>query len=169
MPKEVAKRRQNRIPGVKRPQSGYTFFCNEKWEEVKKHVIRNKMCENGTKLQCSIMKELSVRWKKMPARSRQKFEKKAVHDSKRYREEKNEYMKTLPPKKPRNNPYIYFFREMQSQIRERNPDMKQSQIAKEVAQLWPAVKESPESVRKYETHFQEDMNQYNQKMSLLSK
>ena len=53
MPKEPSKRRQNRIPGVKRPKSGYTFFCNEKWDEVKKCIVSKKTPQDESiKLQC---------------------------------------------------------------------------------------------------------------------
>lgn len=169
MPKEPSKRKQSRIPGVKRPKSGYTFFCNEKWSDVKKHILRQQPpAAENTKLQCAIMKELSVRWQKMSDKSRQRYAKKAQEDSKRYREQKEAYMKTQPPKKPRNNPYIYFFREMQTQIRERHPEMKQSQIAQEVASLWPGVKGDPEQVRKYENCFHRDLQDYNRQIERLA-
>ena len=167
MPK-INKRKQTRIPGVKRPKSGYTYFCNETWEQMKKHVLENAPPQEGTKLQCAIMKELSLRWTAMTPKEKVKFEKKAAVDSKRYHKEKMEYMKTQPPKRPRNNPYIYFFRDMQCQIRKKHPEMKQSQIAQEVAHLWPKVKSDPQQVKKYTASFEADLKKYNRKMQCLA-
>lgn len=165
----ASKRRQQRIPGVKRPKSGYTFFCNQQWEAVKSEVSARPEEEGSTtKLQCAIMKELSLRWKALPAKRRTPFEKLAKKDSVRYRTERDRYLSTQPPKKPRNNPYIYFFKETQELLRRQHPELKQSEIAQKVATLWPEVRDNPSKVQKYEKSFQQDLHQYNARMGELS-
>ena len=163
-----SKRKQQRIPGVKRPKSGYTFFCNQQWEKVKAEVLSCASAGDSIKLQCAIMKELSLRWKALPALQRVPFEKLAQQDSVRYRTEKDQYVRTQPPKKPRNNPYIYFFKETQQLIRREHPELKQSEVAKKVATLWPAVRDNPSQVQKYEVSFQQDLRQYNTRMDELN-
>jgi hypothetical protein len=160
-----SKRKQSRLPGIKRPQSGYTIFCNRNWEQVKQQVEKSDYDRQKNKQQCVIMKQLSTMWNGMKDKDKKPFERQARKDSLRYQKQKGEYLRTQPPRKPRNNPYIYFFKDVQLQIRQKNPDLKQSQIAQEVAKMWGGVRNDPTEMQKYHQLYEKDMQLYQTRMA----
>ena len=160
-----SKRKQSRLPGIKRPQSGYTIFCNKHWDKVKGEVEKSDYDRTQNKQQCVIMKKLSGMWNEMSEKDKKPFERQARKDSLRYQKQKGEYLRTQPPRKPRNNPYIYFFKEVQEQIRKQNPELKQSQVAQEVAKMWDGVRNNPTEMQKYHKLYEEDMQVYQNRMA----
>jgi hypothetical protein len=183
-------RKKNKDPNApKRGKSGYLFFCAEHREAVKASLGESSKATD-------ITKELGLRWNalkesKKPADKKilANYEKAAVDDKSRYHSEKANYIqpegdddetprrrggkRKSPKKGPKRarSAYLYFCEERRGQLKDKNPDLKSTEITSELGRLWNELKgdESRASeLSNYESKAAEDKDRYESEKTTLT-
>jgi len=111
----------------KRPRSAYILFCKDEREKVKEEFPGLSQPE--------IMSKMGARWKTVTPKRKKKYEKMSQKDKERYGEEKKAYAKPKGPKRPLSA-YLLFCQEFRQQIKDENPDMKFTEVGKELGRMW---------------------------------
>jgi hypothetical protein len=130
---------------VKRPKTGYMFYCSEHRDEVKQAHPDAKMTD--------LTKILASQWKDLSTAEKKPYQDMAAKDKKRYEEEKeaNPQQQVKTEKKSKKNPdrpkrkltgYIYFCQQSRPSVKEDNPDMSPKQLTSELGRLWNQLDDS---------------------------
>ena len=158
----------------KRGNSAYIFFCKEMRKEV------NESMTDSTPR--TVTAELGKRWNTAKLDSVEKWEKMAADDKARYENEMVNYTqpseeewsvlienKEKKSKKKRGGPkgacsaYIFFCKEMRSQIKLEQPDIKSKEIMSELGKRWNTAK--LDSVEKWEKMAADDKARYKEEVT----
>jgi len=110
----------------KRPRTAYIFFCNDKRPKVREANPNMRMTE--------VTNELGKMWKNLKESKRQKYLEQAQKDRERYTSEMNQY-KPKGPKKALTA-YFFFCMEKRHEVKKANPEMKVTDISKELGRMW---------------------------------
>lgn len=78
----------------------------------------------------------------------QKYEQKAEKDRLRHEKEMEEYVKTLPPKRPMSS-FMLFAQEVRPELMKSNPTNKVSEIGKLIGQKWNTLSETEKQVQSW--------------------
>jgi hypothetical protein len=170
----------------KRGKSGYLFFCSANRNKVKEFLGEQAKATDVTK-------ELGIRWNALKASSKAEdkkilveYENAASLDKTRYQTEKSTYVssesvqeKSSRRHKKDNGPkrsksaYLYFCEDFRNQIKDKNPELKSTEITSELGRLWNELKLDKSRVStlaKYEKLASEDKSRYDsEKNGLLPK
>ena len=149
--KSITKPRRKKDPNApKRAKSGYLFFC----QETREYVVE----ENPDMKNTDIIRELGRLWQELDTRTKTKFNKMAIKDKSRYTIEMESYVppeiteedgglkstrrKKDPnaPKRPKSS-YLFFCQEERANVVGENPDMKNTDIIRELGRRWKILDE----------------------------
>jgi hypothetical protein len=160
IPKESStkgKNKKEKDPAApKRPKSSYIIFCGAKRDEIKKKNPEMKATE--------ITKKLGEMWKALNDKQKKKYVDDANKDKERYEGEMNEYVpsegfekKNKKKSKAKRAPsgYIIFCGDKREEVKAENPEMKATEITKELGRLWKELS-------------QEEKDEYNQRSKEIS-
>ena len=153
IPKESStKNKKEKDPAApKRPKSSYIIFCGAKRDEIKKKNPEMKATE--------ITSKLGEIWQSLNDKQKKKYVDEAGKDKERYEEEMNEYVpsegfekKGKKKSKAKRAPsgYIIFCQDKREEIKSENPEMKATEITKELGRQWKELS-------------QEEKDEYNQR------
>ena len=155
IPKETStkgKNKKEKDPAApKRPKSSYIIFCGAKRDEIKKKNPEMKATE--------ITSKLGEIWQSLNDKQKKKYVDEAGKDKERYEEEMNEYVpsegfekKGKKKSKAKRAPsgYIIFCQDKREEIKSENPEMKATEITKELGRQWKELS-------------QEEKDEYNQR------
>lgn len=136
--------------GTKRAKSAYTFFCQEKRAELK---------ENSELSSSEITKKLGEMWKKLKDDDPEEYQK--YQDFALEEKEKLGLNKNTGVKKPKSA-YLHFCQKVRQQVKEKNPEMKTTDITRELGKLWKELKENDkEQLAEYEKLAAQEKEEYN--------
>jgi len=155
IPKESStkgKNKKEKDPAApKRPKSSYIIFCGAKRDEIKKKNPEMKATQ--------ITSKLGEMWQSLNDKQKKKYVDEAGKDKERYEEEMNEYVpsegfekKGKKKSKAKRAPsgYIIFCQDKREEIKSENPEMKTTEITKELGRQWKELS-------------QEEKDEYNQR------
>jgi hypothetical protein len=151
---EIVKPRKTKDPNApKRPLSGYMLFSNDKRDEVRKANPEMKMPD--------IAKELGKMWNELKEKKKKHYMDKASEDKKRYDAEMAEYRPALPvkPKRPVTS-YFFFCADKRAEVKNANPEMKVTDISKELGRMWRDDFADEESREKWLNQAANDKERY---------
>ena len=118
----------------KKWRTSYIFFCSEHREKLK--------TEEPTLTTTQIVSRLAAIWRNLNNEDKQKYEKMALEDKKRYEEEIKQYNPENPetensssPKRPLTS-YLYFCNETRDAIKKEFPVFSGKQITTELGKRW---------------------------------
>lgn len=142
VPEPVKPRKAKDPNAPKRPRSAYIYYSGEKRLEMKAANPEMKTTE--------IAVELGKKWTALSERKKKPYLEKAAEDKKRYDAEMAEYKPTKPtgPKRPLTS-YMLFSQEKRPEVKAANPDMKNTEIVKELGRMWKDDYPDPESRQKW--------------------
>lgn len=158
--------------GPKKPQTSYFMFVAAEREKVKE--------SNADASVTDITKILGQRWGEMDAAAKAPYEEQAAADKLRYAEELKTWQAENPDevaamdaqgkrgraaaKKQKTGPkrattaYFFFTAEMRERVKEENPDLKITELAKVMGAQWKALSE--EEKQKYNEMAEKDKERY---------
>jgi len=153
VPKESStKNKKEKDPAApKRPKSSYIIFCGAKRDEIKK--------KNPDIKAKDILSKLGEMWKALNDKQKKKYVDEANKDKERYEGEMNEYVpsegfekKDKKKSKAKRAPsgYIIFCGDKREEVKTENPEMKATEITKELGRQWRELS-------------QEEKDEYNQR------
>ena len=153
VPKESStKNKKEKDPAApKRPKTSYIIFCGAKRDEIKKKNPDMKGKE--------ILSKLGEMWKALNDKQKKKYVDEANKDKERYEGEMNEYVpsegfekKDKKKSKAKRAPsgYIIFCGDKREEVKTENPEMKATEITKELGRQWRELS-------------QEEKDEYNQR------
>ena len=153
VPKESStKNKKEKDPAApKRPKSSYIIFCGAKRDEIKKKNPDMKGKE--------ILSKLGEMWKALNDKQKKKYVDEANKDKERYEGDMNEYVpsegfekKDKKKSKAKRAPsgYIIFCGDKREEVKTENPEMKATEITKELGRQWRELS-------------QEEKDEYNQR------
>lgn len=157
------KRRRKLPKGPKKPRTAYAFFMMEKHEELASEFedFRDRT------------RKMASEWKKLSDTDKNEYSEKSVQDKKRYEtaldkflEENPEVAKIRKRKRKRkegepkraNTAYIFFTIENRPKVKSENPDMKTTEIMKELGKQWKALGDNKKG--KYQEMAKKDTERY---------
>jgi hypothetical protein len=132
----------------KRFKSSYICFFVAKQDEIKKEL-------GGAANVSSVSKRSAAKWRNLTAEERLHWDEVAAKDKQRYLAEKAMYTGPwqVPQKRARKDPsapkrpmsaFLYFSQSRRQEIKEKNPEMRNTEISQELGKMW---RESPEEER----------------------
>jgi high mobility group protein B2 len=171
-PGKKRKRLQKKAPGApKRGKSPYILFSMEKRDEIKATL------EPDAKV-TDIMRAIADAWAKMADEDKQPWKIAAEQDKQRYEEEMASYDGPLrvPNKRAKKHPdapkrassaFLFYSQVMRSRIKSENPDMKNTDISKQLGEAWSKATESQkapfvEKEREDRARYKREMEEWNQ-------
>ncbi|SMN17753.1 similar to Saccharomyces cerevisiae YMR072W ABF2 Mitochondrial DNA-binding protein involved in mitochondrial DNA replication and recombination [Maudiozyma saulgeensis] len=123
----IEKRKQLKKQGPKRPSSAYFLFSMS---------IRNELLQQFPDAKVPELSKLaSARWKELTSEEKKPFYDEFRVNWEKYRVLRDEYEKTLPPKRP-SGPFIQFTQEIRPIIVKENPDKNLIEITKLIGERW---------------------------------
>ncbi|SJM84409.1 related to Intrastrand cross-link recognition protein [Zygosaccharomyces bailii] len=123
----IEKRKQLKKQGPKRPSSAYFLFSMS---------IRNELLQQYPEAKVPELSKLaSARWKELSDDQKKPFYEEFRTNWDKYRVERDEYEKTLPPKRP-SGPFIQFTQEIRPIVVKENPDKNLIEITKIIGERW---------------------------------
>lgn len=160
LPESKVRTRQQKDPNApKRPRTSYIYFCLDKRDSVKAEMPNLKATE--------ITSALAAKWRELPSKKKKKYEKQALADKERYTKEMENYtpltLRTVitadgkvkkrrkvkkGPKRPTTS-YLYFCKDYRSKVKAENPDMKVTEVSKELGRMWREEYTSEKDRRKW--------------------
>lgn len=151
-PKKPRKAKDPNAP--KRPRSAYILFCNDKRAGVREANPDMKMPQ--------IAKELGKMWNGLKEKKKKPYLDSAAKDKERYDSEMAEFIPNNKPKGPKRamTAYLYFCADKRAEIKEANPDMKVTDIAKELGRLWKEDFKDEKSRKKWVKKAEKDKERY---------
>jgi len=171
--KPKSKRKKGKKNGPKRPKSAYIFFCQDKRPEVREQNPEMKATE--------VTKELGAMWneiketddaleyinlaKKDKVRYNQELENTPAvtsEDDDQEKKKKKKKNKKDGPKKAKSA-YIFFCQNKRPEVREQNPEMKATEVTKELGAMWNEIKATDDALE-YVNLAKEDKVRYNEEM-----
>jgi len=160
IPKESStkgKNKKEKDPAApKRSKSSYIIFCGAKRDEIKKKNPDMKATE--------ITSKLGEMWQSLNDKQKKKYVDEANKDKERYEGEMNEYVpsegfekKGKKKSKAKRAPsgYIIFCQDKRQEVKTENPEMKATEITKELGRQWRELS-------------QEEKDEYNQRSKEMS-
>jgi len=139
--KVKAKRQARKKPegAPTRPRSARVFFVSENWASTHKA---------GTPATATMV-ELTKRFNALTPDERKGYEDRASKDRERYENEQKEWIAKNPSqKKPIRSPYMIFVIERRPDVVKSNPNLKITDIARELGKQWRALSPSEQSAFK---------------------
>jgi hypothetical protein len=129
-PKPSKKKDAKKVQEVKKPTTAYVFFCREQ---------KPVLLENNPELtKNEILKELSTMWKQLKEeKNTSKYDKMANKDKERYNKQVNNESTTK-----KKTAYNYYCVDERKNIKEKNPELKASDITKELSIRWKSCKDN---------------------------
>jgi hypothetical protein len=152
---EPIKPRKAKDPNApKRPRSAYILFSNDKRTEVREANPDMKMPD--------VAKELGNMWKTLNDRKKQPYLDRAAEDKKRYEAEMAKYGPAKKPKGPKRamTSYFFFCHDKRAEVKEANPEMKITEIAKELGRMWKEDFADEKSRKKWVKAAEKDKERY---------
>lgn len=130
VPEPTKRRKSKDLNAPKRPRTSYILFCKDKRAEIKEKFPDLKMPD--------ISKKLGELWKGLKDQKKQPYLDEAAKDKERYDSEMEEYGPKNKAKGPKRSlsSYFFFCAEKRSEVKEANPDMKVTDISKELGRMW---------------------------------
>ena len=155
----------------KKAKTSYMYFCDEMRSKVRDENPEMKMTE--------ITKILGSRWKELSDEEKAVYVKKASKDKNRFEQERGLYVrpsddelveqkvnKKTSRKKEDGAPksaicaFFYFSKEKRSELKEENPEMKPSDISKELGRMWNEEFKNVESRKRWIELAENDKKRY---------
>lgn len=123
----IEKRKQLKKQGPKRPSSAYFLFSMS---------IRNDLLQQYPEAKVPELSKLaSAKWKELSDDDKKPYYEEFRTNWEKYRVLRDEYEKTLPPKRP-SGPFIQFTQEIRSTVVKENPDKNLIEITKMIGEKW---------------------------------
>ena len=123
----IEKRKQLKKQGPKRPSSAYFLFSMS---------IRNELLQEHPHAKVPELSKLaSIRWKDLTDEQKKPFYDEFRSNWEKYRVLRDEYEKTLPPKRP-SGPFIQFTQDIRPLVVKENPDKNLIEITKIIGEKW---------------------------------
>lgn len=156
VPEPIKPRKPKDPNAPKRPRSAYILFCNDKRAEIKKANPEMKMPD--------IAKKLGEMWRSLKDKKKQPYLEEATKDKSRYDTEMGEYNPNNKPKGPKRatTSYFFFCADKRAEVKQANPDMKVTEIAKELGRMWKEDFADEKSRRKWVKAAEKDKERYEQ-------
>jgi len=129
--KEKAK--EEALAKPKRARNAYTFYYQDNYKKF--HDA------NPNAAIPQIAKIMSQKWGSLSDAQKQPYAAKAKVDRERNRKEKEEYMKTLGPKKPLT-PFLLYSQDVRESVRNSNPNAAITEISKLIGEKWKSLPEN---------------------------
>lgn len=129
--KEKAK--EEALAKPKRARNAYTFYYQDNYKKF--HDANPKAAIP------QIAKIMSQKWAGLSDAQKQPYIAKAKADRERNRKDKEEYLKTLGPKKPLT-PFLLYSQEVRESIRNSNPNVGITEISKIIGEKWKSLPEN---------------------------
>lgn len=123
----IEQRKRLKKQGPKRPSSAYFLFSMSIRSTLLKEYPEAKVPE--------LSKLASARWKQLSDEEKKPFYDEFRTNWDKYRILRDEYEKTLPPKRP-SGPFIHFTQEVRPIILKENPDCNLIEITKIIGERW---------------------------------
>ncbi|GAV47079.1 hypothetical protein ZYGR_0E00930 [Zygosaccharomyces rouxii] len=126
----IEKRKQLKKQGPKRPSSAYFLFSMS---------IRNELLQQYPEAKVPELSKLaSARWKELNEDQKKPFYEEFRTNWDKYRVERDQYEKTLPPKRP-SGPFIQFTQEIRPIVVKENPEKNLIEITKIIGERWRSL------------------------------
>ncbi|GMM43310.1 DNA-binding transcription repressor [Hanseniaspora uvarum] len=109
--RRVQKRKSLLKQGPKRPSSAYFFYCQEERKNLQKQF--------PTLMVPELQKKLGEQWRSLTDAEKEPYKEAHRLAWEKYKVEKDEYVKTLPPKKP-SGPFVDFINSQKDRLTEKN-------------------------------------------------
>lgn len=154
VPKPIEPRKAKDPNAPKRPRSAYIFFCNDKRAEIKEKNPDMKMPD--------IARKLGEMWKGLKEKKKQPYLDEAAKDKARYDSEMGEYSPKNKAKGPKRalTSYFFFCADKRAEVKETNPDMKVTDIARELGRMWKEDFADEKSRTKWVKSAEKDKKRY---------
>ena len=166
--KEKKEKKDPQAP--KGAKNAFIFFCNENRTQVK--------TDNSALKATEITKKLAEMWKEVDAEDKERYQKMADGDKKRYADDisayepkegfknpkspkKSKAAKSTAPKRALSA-YIFFCQAKREEVKEANPELKSSEVMSELGKLWKAL--SDKKKKPFEKLAEEDKKRYAEEM-----
>ena len=164
---ESPKKEKKDPDAPKGAKNAFIFFCNEKRQEVKE--------ENSSLKATEITKKLGEMWKEEKEKNKERYQKMAEADKKRYADEIAEYepkegfknpkaskkVKSTAPKRALSA-YIFFCQDKRDEVKKKNPTLKSSEIMSELGKMWKSL--SDKKKKPFEKLADDDKKRYSEEM-----
>lgn len=145
----IEKRKQLKKQGPKRPSSAYFLFSMS---------IRNELLQQFPDAKVPELSKLaSARWKELTIEDKKPFYDEFRVNWEKYRVLRDEYEKTLPPKRP-SGPFIQFTQEIRPIIVKENPDKNLIEITKLIGERWRNL--DPAEKTKYTDAYKQKLKEW---------
>jgi len=152
LPEQTEKKAKKKDPNApKRNKSAYIHFGMEKRQTLVKDHPDLKV----TQITC----KLGELWRGLSLNQRAKYEKMATTDKERYVAEKETVKCAKGPKRNLSS-YFFFCADMRAKVKESNPDLKITEIAKELGRMWKEDYADPESRTTWTDLAEKDKKRY---------
>ncbi|KAL3229190.1 DNA binding [Nakaseomyces bracarensis] len=135
--------------GPKRPLSAFFSYCAE-------HRA-NYIAQNPEAPTTVIASKLGEAWRSLSDYEKQPYIEQYQKAREKYLEEKAEFEKSLPPKKPLV-PFFLFAEEVRMQLKDEQPDLSFGEMASLIGERWKAL--SNEEKNHYKQKFQENKEKW---------
>lgn len=132
----------------KQPASVFSLFFKENRARINE--------ENANLANLDVMKLAGEAWRNLGEAEKKQYTEKWSVLNKDYLVKKEEYLKSLPPKRPATSFGLYF-KDISPSLRAENPEAKQSDLVKLASQKWKSLDENLKQKYKdlYDTKFAE--------------
>ena len=145
----IEKRKQLKKQGPKRPSSAYFLFSMS---------IRNELLQQYPDAKVPELSKLaSAKWKELTNEEKKPFYDEFRVNWEKYRVLRDEYEKTLPPKRP-SGPFIQFTQEVRPIIVKENPDKNLIEITKLIGERWRNL--NPVEKTKYTDAYKQKLKEW---------
>lgn len=145
----IEKRKQLKKQGPKRPSSAYFLFSMS---------IRNDLLQKYPQAKVPELSKLaSAKWKELTDLEKKPFYDEFKTNWEKYRILRQEYEKTLPPKRP-SGPFIQFTQEIRPDIVKQNPDKNLIEITKIIGEKWRSL--APERKARYTEEYRRRLKEW---------
>lgn len=145
----IEKRKQLKKQGPKRPSSAYFLFSMS---------IRNELLQQYPDAKVPELSKLaSAKWKELTNDEKKPFYDEFRVNWEKYRVLRDEYEKTLPPKRP-SGPFIQFTQEVRPIIVKENPDKNLIEITKLIGERWRNL--NPVEKTKYTDAYKQKLKEW---------
>ena len=169
-PKQKDEKEKKDPQAPKGAKNSFIFFCNENRTQVK--------TDNSALKATEITKKLAEMWKEVDAEDKERYQKMAEDDKKRYADDisayepkegfknpkspkKSKAAKSTAPKRALSA-YIFFCQAKREEVKEANPELKSSEVMSELGKLWKAL--SDKKKKPFEKLAEEDKKRYAEEM-----
>lgn len=145
----IEKRKQLKKQGPKRPSSAYFLFSMS---------IRNELLQQYPDAKVPELSKLaSAKWKELTDDEKKPFYDEFRVNWEKYRVLRDEYEKTLPPKRP-SGPFIQFTQEIRPLVVKENPDKNLIEITKLIGERWRNL--NPVEKTKYTDAYKQKLKEW---------